>query len=251
MSKLSDYFGRVTADDFYTPAMMEWDGVTGTSWTSPSYSSIRNEVTVVCRFKISPFTGDTLEYLFTAQNSSTYDRITAAFISSNYSSLPNRRGCLQFWGKNSAGTLIFTLLSNTGYDDGADHTLFCSFNSSTGAYTIKIDGVDAEDTGNADKIAFGTYTMPKGAGSSLLIGNDLSGGNVKQIGYFGMRDNYQTNWSDFMTSDGQPKELDESGWTEWGAQPLFWNEHGEMNNNLGSAGDMTKNGTIVIGKGGN
>lgn len=43
----------------------------------------------------------------------------------------------------------------------------------------------------------------------------------------------------------------ETTWTEWGAQPLFWNEHGDMENNLGSAGAMTKNGTIVVGKGGN
>lgn len=54
-----------------------------------------------------------------------------------------------------------------------------------------------------------------------------------------------------LYSDGLPKALDESSWTEWGAQPLFWNEHGQMDNNLGSAGNMTRNGTIVIGKGGN
>ena len=49
-----------------------------------------------------------------------------------------------------------------------------------------------------------------------------------------------------MDTSGNPKKLDESGWTEWGTQPLFWNEHGEMTNNKGSAGNMTKNGTIVI-----
>jgi hypothetical protein len=54
-----------------------------------------------------------------------------------------------------------------------------------------------------------------------------------------------TNWSDFMDGQGNPKQLDEISWTEWGAQPLFWNANGDMEANAGSAGNMSKNGTIT------
>ena len=51
---------------------------------------------------------------------------------------------------------------------------------------------------------------------------------------------------DFYTVESDVKQLDETTWAEWGTQPLFWNAHGFMEDNKGSAGDMTKNGTIDL-----
>ena len=56
----------------------------------------------------------------------------------------------------------------------------------------------------------------------------------------------------FCTSDGLPVEQDTTVWANsgFGAQPLVWNPHGDLENNLGSGGNYTRVGPIRVGDSG-
>ena len=229
----------------YNPPVMVWDGVTGTRYTgTDTFTHSGNAFTILARFKLSAFTGDSLEYLFSfTPPNGTF--IQAAFVSDDYTGLPNRQGRLQIWGAEPAGPAVkFLLFTNTGYLDDQYHTLFLSMDSSTGNYTLIIDGQDPEDAVNPDRIAFSTYTMPSGL-TDVEVGDDLNGGQAKQMGYFGIRSAYLTNWTDFMANDGTVKELDETGWTEWGAQPAIWNDECDLVINRGTGSNLSTVGTIT------
>lgn len=119
-----------------------------------------------------------------------------------------------------------------------------------------IDGVSDINTGAAAHLVTGSATMNTGASSSITVGSQNGGTNkmLGNIGFIGYRETSGLTYSGFFDTDGLPQEIDESGWTEWGAQPLFWNPHGQLTYNLGSGGNLTKNGTIRLwleGFGGN
>lgn len=244
MANLSTIFPR------YHPAMMEFDGSTGYYERSDPTTS-GNKITVVFRFKRASFTGSGIERLVKIRGNGSFQRIAVICYSSDFSGA--KAGRIGFATSNSSNTVISFMLTLDGYLDGNEHTVMYSFDGDLGEAQLIIDGVAAEDTGHADRVAPTTGTLDGGSSSDTAFGADVGGGNpsTAEIGYIGYRDAYLTNWSDFMHPNGNPKALDESGWTEWGAQPLFWNEHGDMENNLGSGGNMTRNGTIVVGKGGN
>ena len=142
------------------------------------------------------------------------------------------------------------------------HTVVFAFNGDTGSASFVIDGSDADDTGNASRVTPTTGTLESGSAAKFSVGiNDAVSGLFKfqgQVGFVGYRDAYLTNSTGFMQTDGTPKSLDETTWAEWSGgsvtspqgRPLFWNPAGDMVNNLGTAGAMTKNGTINVGTGG-
>ncbi len=229
----------------YNPAIMDYDGVTGYYNKASGFTVSGNKVTMVLRFNIPAFTGNKFTYIASIYAGG-QQRLSLFGFSSDYAADPTRASKLQFYVRNGAGTTdLLKLISIDTVLDGNDHLCFFSFDADTAASTFFIDGVDADDTGHAARVTPITGTLgtssPQAAVSSYYNGNSKNGGS---IGYFGYRDAYLTNWTDFMTGS-IPKELDEVGWTEWGAQPLFWNDEGEMEINKGSAGNMTKNGTIT------
>lgn len=238
-----------TPAELYTPAMMEFDGSTG-YFSTNSLTTSGNKVTVVLRFKRAQFTGAATELLSWCENINR--RWGIRIFSSDHATTGNRNK-VTVRVKNSAGTDICWLLSTAEVVDGNLHTLFFAFDGDTGSATFIIDGINADDTGFASRVAPTTGTLNTGASSVCTVGAGNAGTvpSAANIGFFGHREAYLTNWQDFMESDGRPKQLDESSWTEWGAQPLYWNEHGDMENNFGSAGNMTRNGTVIVGDGGN
>jgi hypothetical protein len=238
-----------TRDPQYRSGRMEYDGTSG-YYQKTGVTTSGNDVTVVCSFKCASFTGGGIQRLFQIEGSSpSGDLRAAAIMYSSDSADTDRAGKILVQSQNTAGTNIARLISPSGFINGQPHTLFYSFDGDAGAATFIIDGADVDDTGNTDRIAPTTGTLDTGSTGILTVGNDSTNYFKGDIGYFGWRDAYLTNWSDFMLSDGTPKLLDESGWAEWGAQPLFWNAHGDLVNNKGSAGAMTKNGTINVSDG--
>jgi hypothetical protein len=150
--------------------------------------------------------------------------------------------------KNSAGAVVCKYVSSTVLTDGADHVAFAAFDGDAGTAVLYVDGVDEDDTGNAERVAPSIQTLATSTGNSTAVASASAtaasfpfGGN---IGYCGYRDAYLTNYTDFMDGSS-PKQLDESGWTEWGAQPASWNAEGTMTVNNGSDGNYTSNGTIT------
>jgi len=246
MTNLSDLFPS------YHPAMMQYDGVTGKySILTPTTSG--NKFTVISSFKTDSFSGTgTVRQILALINASGYVRCGIQIHSSDHIS-SNRRLKIHVYIQDSTGVLLSRFQSISVVADGNRHEMMISYDGDAGTAIMRIDGNDEIDISNPDYVAPAVGTISSGPSSDFYVGaNQISLHYYNgEIGYFGYRDAYLTNWSDFMDASGNPKELDESGWTEWGAQPLFWNEHGEMTNNLGSAGNMTKNGTIFVGKGGN
>jgi len=244
----------------FTPAMMQFNGSSG--YYSDLFTSSGNKVTNVFRFKRASFTGNAVEAPFFVRGPTPF-RVRAGFYvySSDYATAAYQSK-LSFQIQNSAGTNICQLYSSAVVCDGGVHTVFASFDGDAGTAVFYIDGINADDTGAAGRVAPTTGTLQTGASSIFNVGENAAAASLYfegDIGYVGHRQAYLTNWSDFMYSDGLPKALNESTWAEWGGgssasplpRPLYWHEGGYMQGSLGAEGAMTANGAIVMGKGGN
>jgi len=245
MTNLSDFFPN------YHPAMMELDGSTSL-YEITTLTTAGNLVTCVARFIAANETGGSSQYIYRL-NGPTTDIRSSALIADNDHADTEARGKCRVRLTNNAGTVICDLISLASVVDGLPHTVFFAFDGDNGLATFYLDGVAADDTGWTNRVAPTTGILDTGASSDAMVGTSGAGASLLngEVGFFGHREAYLTNPLDFMDAKGNPLPLDESGWTEWGAQPLFWNEHGNMDNNLGSGGNMTVNGTIIVGKGGN
>jgi hypothetical protein len=235
--------GKVTGSA-YTPAMMKLNGSTG-YYSKTSVSVSGNKFTQTLRIQEPPFAGGGRRRVANIFNG-TYNRLLVFLYSSDYATASLRNKVSLFCQSSSGGNLAF-LISGTDVVDGNLHAVKVGLDADAGTAHLIVNGADDDDTGNPGRITPTTGTAASGSSTvSFGAGVTPSDYMAGQIGFIGYRDAYLTNHSDFFQSDGTPKPLDESAWTEWGAQPLFWNEHGQMDNNLGSAGNMTKNGSIIL-----
>jgi hypothetical protein len=158
------------------------------------------------------------------------------------------RNKLQFLCQASGAAVLIRIHSNDAVTDGAEYTYFFEANTTAGTAVLIINGSDELDTGNSLHTVT-TGTIDDAVGPAYFGASNVGPGNFPhggKMGFTGYRDAGGLTWSDFMQTDGTPKPLDETTWAEWGAQPLFWHEAGKMDENLGSAGAMTKNGTITL-----
>ena len=223
----------------YSPLMMTFDGSSYYSGSAPTNNSRQ---TVVIKFKIPTFTGTSTEQtLFALRGTTT--RMTVAIRSSDYSTADERGKLYVYAGGSSQYMRIY---SEDIMNDGEEHVLFASFNGVTGTGLVYIDGVAHDDTGVAARVAPKTGTLSS-TSVTAYVGQNYDGTDkvTGQIGYLGTMDAYLTNYLDFYDPVDGAKEIDESGWTEWGSQPDLWNKDGTMTDNKGSAGNMTANGTIT------
>lgn len=230
----------------YRPAMMLLDGSSGYYSSSPTTSG--NAVTCVFRFRGRPLPGVN-QRIVTIRDSGARQRLTILLFSSDNADA-DRAGKLACLCASNTGTNIAFLFSNSAVNINSTSPKvgMFSYDATAGTAQFIVDGVDVDDTGNADRVLT-TGTLASGAGTMAVGANNIGPTDYfnGQIGFFGYRDAYLTNWDDFFNSDGTILyQQDESGWTQWGAQPTYWNPHGQMNNNLGSAGNMTANGTIKL-----
>jgi len=240
-------FGVSPAVSVYNPGMMTFDGSTG-YYSSVGYTPVAagNKETTIFRFNRGAFASGPYERIFNKRaGGSGYSRMVAYVIPQS-AGTADQRGKLVISCSDSANVTKCRLASINAVDDGADHTVMASIDGDGGLQQFIIDGVDAIDSDNSLNVTVSAFTMPTGATSTMYVGTLDGTGNWfdGDIGYFGNREAYLTNHGDFMNGSN-PRELDESGWTEWGAQPLFWNDEGTMTDNKGSGGNMTENGTIT------
>lgn len=229
----------------YAPGWMTLDGTTG-YWRKTGMVTSGNKYTFIARFNIASFTGPTAQmYLGQVYGPSQQILQIVAFSSDN--AVASRRDRIRVIPVSTAAAALGLLWSSTALCDGNDHLLFVSGDHDAGSMIYRVDGNDEDDTGNAERIAPITGTLDSGATTGLTVGANLTpaaylGG---KMGYFGFDDSYRTNYGDFSTG-AAPKQLDTSGWTEWGSQPLVFQDECNLSvQNLGSAGLFTKNGTIT------
>ena len=232
----------------YQPAMMQYDG--STTYYTRNYSSTgaTNAVAFVAQFQVPSFTG-TSARLFSSVVSGGWGRLYVTVRPGDFATT-SEQNRISFFVQNSSGTTICNVISESVVADGELHTVFFSFNGTSGTAVLVVDGAVEDDTSQASRVAPTSGTLSTGATTNVGIAADGGGGSklAGSIGFLGYMDVSLTNYSDFMDSNGNPIKQDTTTWANsgWGSQPLFWNEAGEMSNNLGSAGNMTENGTIVV-----
>ncbi len=224
--------------------MMQFDGSTG--YYSKAYTASGNKVTCVARVNRASFSGGGQETIAQALSGGGGQRVRMLARASDHANTDERNDLVVIVQDDNP-TDLCRLISTSALCDGEDHTIFFEFDGDAGTAIFEIDEANADDTGATNRVAPSAGTL--GASSpTFLIGaaggpTQFFGGN---IGFVGMRDIGGLDPSDFM--DGNlPKPIDETGWTEWGSQPLFWNRFGTMTDNKGSAGAMTANGSISGG----
>lgn len=241
--------GKVTGSGYF-PALLEFDGSTG--YLTGTFTSAGYKVTVLLRFNRASFSGGGAEYALRIRDSGGTERAAIIFYSSDHATTAYRSkvACVT---KNSSNTNICRLISSSVMCDGANHYLMYSFDGDAGTGRLYIDGSDEDDTGNAQRVAPTTGTLGTGASSEIQVG---AGSTVPalpfagQLGCVGYQEAYLTNTTDFMQSDGSPKNIESTLSTVFGATPKFWNPHGDLRDNRGSAGNLTQAGTVVVGDAG-
>jgi len=203
-----------------------------------------NQQTFVCLFRQSADTGGSFNTLMATMNGAVY-RVRMHIYDSDNVAFSSSQSKLSVRVHNSAFGTICHLHSINVVADGLNHLVFFSFDGDTGNAIFYIDGVDADDVTNPDRVAPTTGTMYSTNVDAYVGG--FSTLNLRfdgKIGFCGMRDAYLTNPLDFMTLN-EPKTLDEVGWTEWGAQPDWWHKYGTMESNAGAKSNMNITGTIT------
>ena len=232
-----------TVSAVYNPGMMTFGGGYYSAAPGPTYSG--NKITAVARFNIASFSGGLTKYIGgIAGDSGGGQRRIWILVFPNDHGTADFRSKVRVLSQDTSGTVVFSMMSIDAVADGSDKFLFVGYDGDAGAATFEIDGVDADDSGSALR-TLTTGTLATTASNVSVGAIDSGGGNLwsGDIGYFGYHDTYGLTPSDFY--DSGVKELDESGWTEWGSQPIYWNQFGTMDDNKGSAGNMTEVGTIT------
>jgi len=225
----------------YDPGMMAFDGASG--YYDKTYTSAGNLLTAVVRFTAPSVSGGSAHWVMASTGPSSNARLSLQIPDNDFATAASR-GKLEVVVKNSAGANVCKLGSSTTVTDGAEYVVFFAYDGDNGTSLFYINGADEDDVGYTGRVLT-TGTLYTGASSTLYVGALPSVYLAATVGYCGMRDAYLTNPTDFYHPTNGLQELDESGWTEWGAQPLFWNQYGTMSDNKGSGGNMTANGTIT------
>jgi hypothetical protein len=250
MTSLTTYFPPITAGDFYTPAMMKFDGSTG-YYANSTFTTSGNKVAGLVRFKHPTFLTATtvVKYALDVRGPSYFRCVITLQPSDAVAEIANKA---IVYVRDTSNTDLCKLLTTIDVVDGTLHTIGFSFDGDTGTASLVVDDptVSADDTGYTDRVAPTTGTVDFGASSRFYLGTNVAPSAGRyfdgEIGFVGYADAYITNWSDFMDPQGNPKDIEDNLSTVWGGTPLFWNQYGDMENNLGSAGAMTRNGSIVV-----
>lgn len=242
MTTLNELFPDFSAPQTaYSPASMKFDGNLDylTLWNVQLSSQT---VTMILRFKWDETAGSDGAYLFNGGYASNVAVATYFYEASHANA-----GKVGF----AVGTSLCILVSENRYDDGEWHCLLASYDGAAGEATFLIDHIDADDTGYGSRVLT-TGTIYNDSRIDYRLGiawwdaPSAATSFTGQCNATGLHNTYITDSTLFFNPDNTLKELDESGWTEWGTQPKIWNEHGDLRNNLGSWGNAGSYGNIHV-----
>jgi len=220
----------------YFPAMQKYDGASG-SYDIQNVTLSGNDWTAVVRVTVPE--GDVNRDLLHVSIAS--NLVFHVFIEGGH--------VLAVRAKNSEGSLILRAKSNMFLDDNVPHTVFVDYQALTPSLQMIVDGHDVVDlTWPLHILTSGT--LLSGNGYRVTVGsfNLLAEWFTGNLGYVGLKQERNLDWTRFMFSGGAPKKLDDVSWAEWSGQPLIWHESGKLDENRGSLGPLTKVGSIVISK---
>jgi hypothetical protein len=220
-------------------------------YQSPAFgvSLTGNKITMVLGFNSGAFTGGGQAAAIAAATTDGRHRARVN-IHPDDDIDPTVRGKITVSTQGTTTPTICHLVSKEAYTDGLDHVVFYSFDGDNGLATFYIDGVNADDTTNASRIAPTAEALRAGAAYCVLGGafGVATLFNTGKAGFYGVRNAYLTNPLDFLSATG-PDAIDEVGWTEWGAKPAVWNYSGLMIHNAGSGDPFNTTGTPTLTQG--
>lgn len=230
----------------YDPCTMRYDGLTGYYGKTGIIAPTPNLITGVFRFTTNSQTGGGVQTICWANGVGTQPFLNVYVGDSDHANT-DIRDKLVVITRDNGGTDLCALISDVTVTDGSSHVGFYAYDGVNGTAIFVLDGSDADDTGNASRVAPVVGNPNSGTGA-VSVGSNSAGFASElfdgDVSFFGYRHVYLTNWSDFMKNNGNPKELDEIGWTEWGSQPEYWNAAGEMDDNKGTLASLDRFGTV-------
>ena len=205
--------GKVVGDgsNIYRPAMMKYDGSSNYRIAAAGALS-GNVFSIIARVKAAA-----------AVAANAYIFVDAAGGGSARLGLIAQTGGVPalLAYQSDATQLISQGFASVDLDDLEEHVLLVAFNATTGAYVL-YDKHTAMGSGTATTGTLGTSS------AAMTVGSWHDGVQAKapanfQIGAVGYIRSYidwsvEANRLKFMTADGRLKAIDESGWTEFGAQ---------------------------------
>lgn len=236
----------------YTPAMMHFDSPSNTVYEQTNITwSFASGFTIVIRFNLETFLTATWSnnYLFLNQSGSNNQASILAYPSDSGGSANK----INVFCQNGSGTNILSISSSVALMGQGNILLLTSYDPATGISHMYANDEDVASAGTSTigTIATGSGTKRVGALSNVL--RNCQG----DIGFVGLHNTYidlsiEANRRKFCNSDGSPVEQDTTVWANsgFGSQPLVFNPHGDMENNLGSGGNYTKVGPIRVGDSG-
>lgn len=232
----------------YAPAMLKYNGTT--NYQTGTFTPTGNKITEVLRFQVDSFLDATEQYRYIHRVvHNTYQRGSILVYPSDHLTVPNKLVCIV---RDSTNTTLCYLVSTIDVCDGEVHNVLFAYDGDTGAATLIVDGQDVMDTGHVSHVlisgTIGTISTDFIVGAYLPgPSNEFNGSH----GFAGMSETYISDYNAFFTPDNQPIFQDTSDWasTGWGAQPRYWNPHGDFRNNLGSEGNATAFGQLLVGDG--
>lgn len=233
---------EVVSDDLIRLPMRQYDGVNDYAALTGLWTPAANVVTAFGTFKVEPFTGGGQMRINSARGPNNRVRPDVVISASDHATT-GRRNKLHAVVANAANTLLYLLFSDVEVADGEQHSYWAAFDADNGTGILWVDGVDADDTGNGERVAPTVGTIDTGASSEYGLGASPTGNdNSKgEIGVACFTEAYLTNVTDVF--DGAYlKDIDWEGWTELGGQPEFLTLYGDGADHLGSFAALTVNG---------
>jgi hypothetical protein len=239
--------GKVTGTGYF-PAAMDFNGSTGyySLTINPSFAS---GWTFVDRFRwdggLITSAGGFSRVL--AQKTGLVG-ISFHAVIINDETADSRAGRFNIVAQTSAPASICSVTGTDIVSDGEWHSVLAAYNPSAGTAVIKIDSNTDQKNAAATGHVLTTGTIDA-ASSSFRFGNRPTAEDRFFNGLgscLGFHNAYITDWTLFFHPDGSPKNIESSLSTVFGGTPLFYHESAKMDENKGSAGAMTVNGTIVV-----
>ena len=226
----------------YNPGMMTYDGSTG-YYEDLTVSFSGNKITVVARFNIASFSGGGIQRILNAVATGG-NRFLLLAVSNDHAT-STRRDKIQLFVQSTSNSTLVRVFSSSSLIDGQDNVLFVEYDGDAGTMELRVNGIDEQDTGNPEHLLI-AGTAAIGGIEKITVGASSAPANFVdgKIGYLGYRDIGGLDYNDFMDGSN-PKDIESTLTTVWGSTPLYWNQFGTMDDNKGSSGDMTANGTIT------
>jgi len=211
----------------YRPIAMKFDGLTG--GFIKEHTPVGQSFYAMGRFRSPPFYGPSFlngvkTPLIVYGNGTTLNRARLhIYLCGGSRTFPAANYRFGFNSRSDADVVTLQLLSKREYADNAWHSFLISWNAATAEFVFKVDGEDADDVTQPDRIAPAINTMGLVANSPIYVGQtgnftSIGVGNswAGEISCLAYGNGYLTNYSDFFFPNNLPKRLDHAGWTEFG-----------------------------------